>query len=124
MEQTNLDTPIGTIEPEKTILEPTKVKIVKVEVIAVPKAKAEKVSFEVKHPDKEETVKLSTVSFVVGDKVKISGTWMNLDEDGNLQKGSAIVTFLKSIDADTLSDCVGKEADTVLDGDYLCFKAY
>ena len=124
MEQTTLKLQIGTIESEKTILKPAKLKIVNVEVILVEKAKSDKVVFEVKHPDKEETIKISSVSFLDGREVKTSGTWVSLDKDGNLQKGSALTIFMKTIEVNTLEEAVGKEADSELDGNYLCFKAY
>ena len=124
MEQTNLNTPIGTKESERTLLKPAKLKIVNVEIIYVEKAKSEKAVFEVKHPDKDETIKISTVNFLDGKEVKTSGTWVSKDEDGNLQKGSALTILMKSIEANTLKECIGKEVDSELEGNYLCFKAY
>ena len=124
MEQTNLNTPIGTKESERTLHEPAKLKIVNVEVIPIEKAKAEKAVFEVKHPDRDETVKISTVNYLDGKEVKTSGTWLSKDDEGNLQKGSALTTFMKSIGANTLEECIDKESDSELEGNYLCFKAY
>ena len=124
MEQTKLNIPIGTIESEKTILKPAKLKIVNVEIINVEKAKSDKAVFEVKHPDKEETIKISSVAYLDGREVKTSGTWVSLDKEGNLQKGSALTNFMKSIEINTLQEAIGKEADSELDGNYLCFKAY
>jgi len=124
MEQTKLNTPIGTKESERTLLKPAKLKIVNVEVITIEKAKSDKAVFEVKHPDRDETIKISTVAFLDGREVKTSGTWVSIDEDGNLQKGSALTTFMKSIGANTLEECIGKESDSELEGNYLCFKAY
>ena len=124
MEQTKLNIPIGTIESEKTILKPAKLKIVNVEIITVEKAKSDKAVFEVKHPDKDETIKISSVSYLDGREVKTSGTWVSLDKENNLQKGSALTIFMKSIGANTLEEVIGKEADSELDGNYLCFKAY
>lgn len=124
MEQTKLNTPIGTKESERTLLKPAKLKIVNIEIEYIEKAKSEKAVFEVKHPDKDETIKISTVNYLDGKEVKTSGTWVSKDEDDNLQKGSALVTFLTSIGANTLEESIGKEVDSELEGNYLCFKAY
>lgn len=123
MEQQNeLKIGIGTIEPEKTTLQPAKVKIVNVKIEDTPKAK--KVVFECKHPDKEETIRLSSVARLINKSVKVKGTWLSLDSEDNLQKGSALVDFLKSIEASNIESAIGKEANTELDGSFLCFKAY
>lgn len=120
--QEELKIGIGTIESEKTILPPKKVKIVGANVEDT--AKAKKVVFLVKHLDKEEPIKISSVAHIVQDKVKITGTWLNLDKEGKLQKGSALVIFLQRIGASTVEDAIGKEVETKRDGDYLCFQAY
>ena len=59
------------------------------------------------------------------DKLKIVGLWYTLDEDENIQKGSALADVMKAYSIDSLNDAVGKKFDTVLDDDgYLCIKAY
>jgi len=123
-EQTELEIEIGTTEPEKQVLKPARVKIVNVEVILVEKAKSKKAVFEVKHPDKEETIRISAVAYLEGREVITSGTWYTLDKSEKLQKGSALTTFLTKIAAKSLKDSIGKEVETELDGKYLCFKAY
>jgi len=120
--QAELKIGIGNIDSEKTFLKPAKVKIVSAKVEDTKKAK--KIVFECKHPDKPETIGLSSVAYLQDRAVKISGTWLNLDKAGNLQKGSALVVFLQKIGANTIEDAVGKECDTELDGQYLVFKAY
>lgn len=120
--QEELNKPIGNIEPERTMLKPEKVKIVKVSTEETPKAK--KVVFEVKHPDKEETIKISSVAYLIDRNIKVSGTWYNLDKENNLQKGSALVTFLEKLGVKTIAEAVEKEVETELDKGYLCFKAY
>lgn len=120
--QAELKKKIGTLDQERVKLEPAKVKIVNVTVEDT--AKAKKVVFEVKHPKREETIKLSSVAYLVERSVKVAGTWFNLDKEENLQKGSAIVVFLQKIGANTIEEAIGKEADTEKDGNYLCFKAY
>jgi len=120
--QAELKLGIGTQESEKTFLKPAKVKIVNARVEDTKKAK--KIVFECKHPEKEETIGLSSVAYLQDRSVKVSGTWLNLDKEGKLQKGSALVTFLQRIGANTIEDAVGKECETELDGQYLVFKAY
>ena len=77
-----------------------------------------------KHPDREEPILISAVAYLFDRAIKVSGTWFNLDKDGQLQKGSANVVLLQRIGAATLEESIGKEVDTELDGNYLCFKAY
>jgi len=118
----NLET--GT--KELVALEPKDVKIVKVEITEVGDKKNKKATFEVKHPDKEETIKISEVKYEQkGGKLVVSGTWVNFDEDEKLRKGSALANFIKFHDAKVLSEMEGKEVATVKDEKgYLCFKAY
>lgn len=120
--QTELNIGLGTKEPEKKILAPAKVTIVSVAVESL--AKAKKVVFIVKHPAKEETIKISSVSMLVDRVVKTVGTWLNLDSDGLLQKGSALHTFLAKIGCENINQSIGKEVDTELDGNYLAFKVF
>jgi hypothetical protein len=120
--QNELKIGIGKIESEKISLKPAKVKIVGVKVEDTKKAK--KVVYEVKHPDREESIHISAVAYLVDRAIKVSGTWFNLDKDGQLQKGSSNVVLLQRIGATTLEEAIGKEIDTELDGNYLCFKAY
>lgn len=121
-EQAELNIGLGTHEPERVSLKPAKVNIVSVSV--QPTTKAKKVVFEVKHPDKEETIKLSSVAFLDGREIKIVGTWLNLDKEGLIQKGSGLHTLLTKLNATSIQDAVGKECDTELEEKYLCFKAY
>ena len=120
--QAELKIGIGTEENEKVSLKPAKVKIVNVTI--EPTKKSKKVVFEVKHPSREETIHISSVAYLVERSVKVSGTWLNLDKEQKLQKGSALVTLLQKMGAATIQDSVGKEIDTELDGQYLCFRAY
>jgi hypothetical protein len=81
-----------------------------------------------KHPDREESVKISTIMSLVtsGNKkeVKSDTIWVNLDEDGNLQKGSGIATICQRYKVETLNDLVGKTVETELEGKFLTIKAY
>ena len=121
--QAELNKPIGTIDPERIKLKPAKVKIVEVAIEDTTKSK--KVVFLCKHPDNPDPIKISSVAYIIDKQIKTIGTWYNLDKDGNLAKGSAVVVLLQRIGANTLLEAVGKEIDTeVGEKDYLCFRAY
>ena len=122
--QIELEKEVGTIEPEMQHLKEAKVTIVKVEIIEAGEKKNRKVNCLVKHPDKEETITLSSVSYLRDKKIVTTGLWYNLDKEGNIQKGSALALFLNSTNSKNLKELEGKEVDTELDGNYLCFKAY
>jgi hypothetical protein len=78
-----------------------------------------------KHPDREEAIKISTLVFISGKTVKSSTIWVNLDEDGNIQKGSTIATLLDKYQAKTVNELEGKTLQTELDENkFLAIKAY
>ena len=122
--QTELEKEVGTIEPEVQTLKAAKVKIVNVEVIEVGDKKNKKVNCLVMHPDKDEPITISSVSYLRDKAVVTTGLWYNLDKDENIQKGFALATFLSSMDSKNVGELKDKEVDTELDGKYLCFKAY
>ncbi len=122
--QIELEKEIGTIEPEMQSLKPAKVKIVSVEVIEVGEKKNKKVNCLVLHPDKEEPITISAVSYLRDKKVVTTGLWYNLDKEDNLQKGSALSLFLTWTASKNMNELKEKEVDTELEGNYLCFKAY
>ena len=110
---------------ESISLEPKTVKIEKVSIEIVGEKGNKKASFEVKHPDKEETIRISSVKYESKKALEVSGTWVNLDEDKKLRKGSALSNFLAFLKVATIEEAVGKEVSTVEDEKgYLCFKAY
>lgn len=121
--QEALNLEIGTIESEPA-LKPSKVKIVNIEIETIEKAKADKAVFEVKHPDRENTIKLSAVSYLDGKQVTTSGTWVLKDNDGKQRKGSALANLLIALGSKTLKEAIGKEISTELDGKYLVFRIY
>ena len=123
-EQIALTIGVGNIELERQTLKPAKVKIVDVKVVDVEKVKSKKVNCEIKHPDKEDTIKISSVAYLLEKQIVTKGLWFNLDKDGKIQKGSALAVFMESLDAKTLEELNGKEVDTDMEGNYLCFKAY
>ena len=124
MEQTELNKAIGTLPPEKKeILEPTKVKIVKISLRDTKKGKI--VNCEVEYPNREENINISSVVYVRDKKVVNNGLWFTLDKEENIQQGSALSVFMAKLQAKTVKELEGKEPDTELDDkQWLCFKAY
>jgi len=123
-EQGELDKEIGTIDSEKKeVLNPTKVKIVKVNLRDTSKGKI--VNCESKHPDKEDTINISSLAYLRDKQVVNGGLWYTLDKDENVQKGSALALFMSMLGAKTVKELEGKEVETELDDkQWLCFKAY
>lgn len=111
---------------EAVTLKPGTVEIVNVAVIEVGDKKAKKLVCEVKHPDSQETIKISAVKYENKGKLETSGLWINLDSKGLIRKGSALVTFLNFAGAkNTFADLNGKKLQTTQDEKgYLVFKAY
>ena len=125
-EQTNIgQLEVGTIEEEIQKLEPKKVKIVNWTKKSVEKAHDDKIEFEVKHPNKEENIRISAVSFLRNKAVVTFGTWFNLDKEKKIQKGSALASLIKKLDVKNLDDLKNKEVETETDENgFLVFKAY
>ena len=118
---------IGT--KENVALKPALVKVIsyKVEMQKNKDGKdvGEKVAVTCKHPEKDETIEISAVSYKKGKEIKTSGIWFKLDEDGLIPKQSALAGFLVFLKAENLDGLVGKEVQTELDErNYLCFKCY
>lgn len=84
-----------------------------------------KLSLICKHPDKEEPIKISELIFVAGKTVKTSTMWINIDADGNIQKGSMVALLLEKYHAPTVNDLIGETLQTELDENkFLAIKAY
>jgi hypothetical protein len=120
-----LDTPVGEKEVERKKLECKPVTVKDIEIRKINENLSEKVVLIVKHPDKEETIEISSVKHLVGDSLKDVGTWYKLDEDGKIQKGSGIADLLRHYAVFTLKELIDKELDTCENkSGYLCVKAY
>lgn len=130
-DQNILDAKIGNKEVPKNTVSPAKVTIVSVTIKKEnkegKKMDSPLVEFHVKHPDKEETLKITKVKHLDGENLKAVGFWVQIDPDGNFYKGSAVEIILSKLECKTLSETVGKEIDTVeesKESPYLCLKAY
>ena len=122
-EQDILNLETGT--KESINLTPKEVNIVKVTIREVGDKKIQKAVFSVKHPDKEEPIEISSIKWENKGKLDVSGSWVNLDEDKKLRKGSALAVTLAVKDAKTLKELEGQNFQTAEDDKgYLCLKAY
>lgn len=84
-----------------------------------------KLILKCKHPDKVEPIEISNIKYVKGESIKVETMWINLDEDGNIQKGSMVSILLGIAKVDTIREMEAKELDTELNSNgYLCIKAY
>ena len=129
--QDKLDKKIGTKELQ--VLKPAKVLIsgVRLDPKTIKKGNNSKqkdiVILICKHPEREEPIEISKVKLVKGNTVKTSGLWYDEDEDGLLQKGSAVAELLEHCSVQSLKELEGKEVDTTTESDssfYLAIKAY
>ena len=80
-----------------------------------------------KHPDQEEPISLSQIKFIKGTTVTVSTMWINLDEDGNIEKGSPVSVLLEKYNMKNLKALEGKTLATETQSEtvnYLCIKAY
>jgi len=86
----------------------------------------DKLVLEVKHPDlQDKTIDISSVKFMVADKLKTSGLWVKKDEDGKLPFRSAVATMLRSLTIRRIAELKGIQLDTVVqDNGYLAVKSY
>ncbi len=122
-----LDLGIGTKETKSLEAKPVMILLVD---IAEQKNKDQKVIGDkvvctCKHPDREETIFISTVAYLKNKSVKTSGIWVNLDEDNLIAKQSALGGFLAFKECSTISELKDKVVETEQDENgYLCFKAY
>lgn len=112
-------------EKESVNLKPARIKIVNVTVEEVGEKKNKKIVCNVKHPDKEELIKISSVKFENKGNLSSVGLWYNPDEDNNIRKGSALSVLMNFLNAPTPNDLTDKEIETAEDEKgYLTFKAY
>jgi len=129
--QNILNKKVGNAEQPKNTVSPAIVRIGSV--IVKDKDKEGKVmktpllQFMVKHPEKDELIVISKVKYIDGDKAVSKGFWIQLDNEGNFFKGSAVDIVLKKLGCSTLEETYGKDIDTVTeskDSPYLCLKGY
>lgn len=135
-DDSRLDKKVGDIEPEK--LAAVRVKVISVEIKTQRKKQlsdrpgeqtgsivGDIVNLTCKHPDKEENLVISKVKYEKDGKLKEAGLWYNEDKEGDIQKGSALSTFLSHYACANLKAIEGQEINTAVnDQGYLVAKAY
>ena len=122
-ETPNLEIGIGT--KEMVALKPSEVEIKEVNQEEVGEKKNIKIVCTVKHPDKPETIKISSLKYIKADKVIETGLWLNKDEDNLIRKGSALAVFMNKLNVSKLTELKGKKVQTDTDSKgYLTFKAF
>jgi len=126
--ETGNDMEIGVGTKESVALEPKNVLIQQAKIEEVKnkenKRIGDKVNLICKHPDKEEPITISSVKYEKGDQIKASGIWFNKDDEGKIQKGSALAIMLEHLKCSNIKELENKEVGTTLDKGYLCVKAY
>ena len=121
--QNNLEIGIGTKETEA--LKPATVEIKEVRIDSVGTKANKKVVCSCKHPDREETIDISSMKYEKNKKLVESGLWLNLDEDEKVRKGSALAVLMEKVNATVIKELVSKSCETIQDDKgYLTFKAY
>jgi len=124
-----LDKPIGTKEQPKLTAGSVIVKGIAVLSKGEGKKKFRITEFEVLHPSKEETIKISNmkVKKVQGNNETITkdGIWYREDADGVIDKSCNTAALMRAYDVQTLRQFENMSLTTDLDSaGYLCIKAY
>ena len=124
-EQQKLEVKVGEKESKREKLEPKNVEVKSIKIEKVGENKIEKVVLLCKHPDKKEEIVISAVEYMEDKKVMSVALWYNLDDEKNIQKGSATAHLITFFDCTNLKELIGKQLPTI-DGDsgYLIIKAY
>jgi len=130
--RSDLDKKIGDIETQT--LAPAQVDIIRVEFKEVKKKDSgvkvgEKLILFVQHPDKkDQLIEISECKVIDGDKVVLATLWKNLDDAGNIRKGSHLAKVMQFFGCKIVKDFEGKKGvQTVQKAEnnkYLCIKAY
>ena len=77
------------------------------------------------HPDVKESLDMSKVKYEKGNKIAISGIWINTDKDGKIPFRSALACMLRYYKKESIKDLVGISLETAKDdNDFLVIKAY
>lgn len=127
-EKFDADLNVGVGNKEAMALKPAKVQIMdlKLELMGKGDKQGRILVCSVKHPDAEKLIKISGMEWInaKNKKVESTGLWMNKDDEGQIQKGSALASFLVFNKVANISELMGKEIMTTLEGAYLVFKGY
>jgi hypothetical protein len=115
---------IGTKERQKLEAKDCTVQAVENKYVGGGK-KYPKLVIHLKHPDREAPLNVSDAKVETKGQLEIKALFINLDEDGKLQKGSAIAALLNHYNVPSINGLVGKTVKTTVDDKgYICIKAY
>ena len=120
---------IGTKETVK--LKPAKAIIQSVEIQKETKdgkkMKSPLINILCKHPDQEEPIKISKIKCEKNGKLEAASLWVNIDDDNNIQKSSALAELLRFAKVESVEGLKGKEVELIeqsKEDSWLCIKAY
>lgn len=120
-----IDTPIGTDRPALVAKRVICINVTTEPVTSAGKSYGDKINIVCEHPDSKEPVNISSIKFLVGDKLKQSGLWAKRDSEGKLPSKSAIVHLIRFKGKNTIKELIGEQFDTILDDSgYLLIKCY
>lgn len=123
MNEDILTKPVGNKEPKK--LGAKNVTVIHARIDEKGEKKNKILILSCKHPEQDDLLELSKVQLIDGKSVKTVGLWVNLDEDENIQKGSALASFMTKFGINQLTELKDKELPTTFDEKgYLVIKAY
>ena len=119
------DTPIGDERPALTAKTVMCIEVKTEPVTNAGKSFGDKLVFVCRHPDSSETISISSVKYLDGDKLKQSGLWVKRDPDGKIPSKSAVANLLRFFKKNTIRELVGREFETVVDEKgYLSIKGF
>ena len=88
------------------------------------KAIGKKLVLIVKQNNYDKEIEISGVQYVKDKKIKTSGLWLKLDEDGKLPFNMGVSIMLRHLNITAIKDIVGKDIMTATnEGGYLVVKA-
>lgn len=119
-----IDVEMGEDKPQVTakrvVIEDVKAVVVKFE-----KDEAKKIVLKVRHPDMKELIDISAAKYESNNKIKVSGLWYKLDNEGKLSFNSAVARLIRHCGKAKVSELKGEQIETTLDdAGYLVVKAY
>ena len=120
---------IGTKETSR--LKPAIVKIISVEIQTETKEgkkmKSPLINILCKHPDQEESLRLTKIKCERSGKLEVVSLWVNIDDEQNIQKSSGLAELLRFMKVDTIEELIGKSVDAIeqsKEESWLCIKSY
>lgn len=125
----HLDKKVGNIEKPKLEAKPVTITGIQVQ----EKTKDDKpmkvplVNLLVKHPDRDDAIKISKIQSLMKSRVVTRAFWLVYDKEENIQKDSAVADLMNYLKVETLKEAEGKTIDTSFeseDSSILCVKIF